>query len=117
MSFTFIRMLGRTARLGTQDLFQDRHESLAPSPQRRRIASAELREGFRRALEIGPPAKRIAALQEQRDVELRLYVFRAAALELELAVPRHLVDRAVEERMDVVPEARPARLLDGAEAA
>lgn len=114
---TIIRMDRRAARLGAEDLFHDRQERLAPSPQRGGVARAELRERLGGALEVGPPAQRIAALEGERHVELRLDVPRATALEVELAVPRHLVERAVEERMDVVPVARPARILDRAEAA
>src|SRR2546430_1511810 len=38
-------------------------------------------------------------------------------LELALAVPRHLVERAVEERVDVVAVAGPARVFERREAA
>ena len=39
------------------------------------------------------------------------------ALELELAVPRQLVERAMEERVDVVPVTRPAWIFESGETA
>ena len=115
--FPALRLNGRASRFGAQDPFQDGNESVAPALERRGVASAELGEGFRGAVEIGPPAERVAALEQQRDVQLRLDIARAAALELELAVPRQLVERAVEERVDVVAVAGPARVFERREAA
>src|SRR5438045_849354 len=86
----------KSQRLGAENLFQDGNEGVAPAPERRGVARAELREGFGGALEIGPPAQGIAAFQQQGHIQLGLDIARAAALELELAVPRHLVERAVE---------------------
>src|SRR5688572_20304704 len=105
------------ARFRSEDALEDRHEGIAPALQRRRVARAELGEGLRGAFEVGPPAKRRVVFQDQRDIELGLQVARGAALELELAVPRHLVERAMEERVDVVPVTRPARVFDRGEAA
>src|SRR5688572_5878541 len=105
------------ARFRPEDALEDRHESIAPPLERRGIARAELREGLRSTLEVGPPAKRRVAFQDQRDIQFGLKVASAAALELELAVPRHLVDRAMEKGVDVVAVTGPARVFDRGEAA
>src|SRR5204862_3538357 len=65
-------------------------------------------------LEIGPPLDAAALREQQRDIELRLDIFRPMPREIEIAVPRHLRERAVEHRMRIVPKA--GRILDRREA-
>src|SRR5436309_3125714 len=110
-------MLRGSTRLRAENPFHDGNERLAPALERRGIAGAELCEGFDRALEVAPPAERVTAPEEQRDVQFGLKILCAAALKAELAVPRQLVQRAMEERMDVVPVAGPARIFDRRESA
>ena len=61
--------------------------------------------------EIGPPFQRAAVAGEQRDVEFRLDVTGAVPFQLEIAVPRHGGDRALEEGVGVVQEAGMARVF------
>jgi hypothetical protein len=68
-------------------------------------------------LEVGPPLEHAAVAAHQRDIQLRLEILRAAPLELQVAIPRHVRDRAMEEGMRVVQEAGPARILRGLQAA
>src|SRR5438045_4107329 len=112
-----IGRLRRPPRFRVEDALEDWHERVAPAPQRGGVACTELGEGLRGALEIGPPAQRRARGQDERDIELGFHVAGAVPRELELAVPRHLVERAVEERVGVVAVTGPARVFDRREAA
>jgi hypothetical protein len=78
--------------------------------QRRSVAAS-------RALYIGPPAEHAAFFGEQRDVQFGLDEMRAVTLKLEVGVPGHRRDRALEEGMGVVEKARMARVFQGCEAA
>ena len=102
---------GGAPALGHQDVVHDRHELVLPAPQRLGVAPAELRERRDRALDVGPPFERAAIARQQRDVEFRLDVARAVPLELEVGVPRHRRDGALEEGVRVVQEARMARVF------
>ena len=62
-------------------------------------------------------ASSAAVARQQRDVELRLDVARAVPLQLEVGVPRHRGDGALEEGVGVVQEARMARVLERREPA
>ena len=90
---------------------------MLPALQRLGVAGAKPRERRDRAFDIGPPFERVAVARQQRDVELRFDVARAVPLEIEVGVPRHRGDRALEEGMRVVQKARIARILDGREPA
>src|SRR5262249_6588729 len=95
----------------------DRQEGVAPAAQRRRVARAEALDGGRGLLEVGPPLERVAASQEEGDVQLRLDVRRAVPLEIQVRVPGGLADRPMEERVHVVEEAGEAWVLDRRKAA
>ena len=57
------------------------------------------------------------SLGQQRDIQLGLDVVRAMALKLEVRVPRHRRDRALEECVRVVQKARMARVFERRKAA
>jgi hypothetical protein len=100
-----------------QHVLQDRHEIVVPALQGARVLLAHAREGLLGAREIRPPLQRAAVLEQHRHVELGLDVAGAVLLEVEIAVPRHVGDRALEEGVRVVEHAGMARILLGAEAA
>ena len=100
-------------RLGDQNGLDDGNEIVVPAPQRRRVGRAQAFERFGGARHVGPPFERTPVRKQQRDVELGLDVFGAEAFELEFAVPRHAVERAVKHRVGVVKEPGLARVLHG----
>ena len=105
----------RRAALGDQDVAHDRHEVGVPAAQSFRVAFAEGLERRDRALDVGPPFERAAIAGDERDVELRLDVLRAVPFKLEVRVPGHRRDGALEERVGVVQESRVARVFQGGE--
>jgi hypothetical protein len=56
-------------------------------------------------------------LRDQRDVQLRLDKASAMPIEFEVGIPGHCGDRALEEGVRVVKEARMPRVLDRGEPA
>ena len=95
----------------------DRHELVVPAAECVGIAAAELRDRGDGPFDVRPPFERPAVPGEQRDVELWLDVARAVAFEIEIRVPRHRRDGALEERVRVVQEAGLPRVFDRGEAA
>ena len=112
-----LRRQRRRAALGRQDIAHDRHELVVPAPQRVGVAAAEGGERCDRLVRIGPPFQRASVAGEQRDVELGLDVAGAVPFELEIAVPRHRGDGALEEGVGVVQEAGMARVFQRAQSA
>ena len=112
-----LRRQRRRAALGRQDVAHDRHELVVPAPQRVGVAAAEGGERGDRLVRIGPPFQRASVAGEQRDIELGLDVTGAVPFELEIGVPRHGGDRALEEGVGVVQEAGMARVFERAQSA
>ena len=112
-----LRRQRRRAALGRQDVAHDRHELVVPAPQRVGVAAAEGGERCDRLVRIGPPFQRASVAGEQRDVEFGLDVTGAVPFELEIAVPRHRGDGALEEGVGVVQEAGMARVFQRAQSA
>ena len=112
-----LRRQRRRAALGRQNIAHDRHELVVPTPQRVGVAAAEGGERCDRLVRIGPPFQRASVAGEQRDIELGLDVAGAVPFELEIAVPRHRGDGALEEGVGVVQEAGMARVFQRAQSA
>ena len=100
-------------RLGfpCQDVLDDRDELMMPAAQRLGVLAAELLERVRGALDVRPPAQHAAVAGQQRDIQFWLDVVRAVALQLEVRIPRHRRDGALEECVRVVKKARMARIF------
>ena len=110
---TLLARKRRRASFGDENIAHDWHEVRVPAPQGLGVAFAESRERRDRALDIGPPFKRAPLACDQGDVELRFDVARAMAFKLEVGVPRHGGDGALEERVGVVQEPGVARVFQG----
>ena len=87
-----------------------------PAPERLGIPAAELLERARGALDVRPPGENAVILGQQRDVQLRFDVARAVPLQLQVRIPRHRGDRALEEGVRVVQKARMTRIFERGEA-
>ena len=103
----------RRRRLGDQDVAHYRAERVVPALQRGGVPLRQRGERIVGALEIGPPLQRASVVQQQGHVQLGFDVARAVAGDIEVSVPRHLGQRALEEAVGVVAKARVARVVYG----
>src|SRR2546428_734858 len=64
------------------------------------------------AVEVGPPFKGAPVAQDHGNVEFRFEITDTVAFQFEVAIPGHRGERAMEERMRVISEARQPRMLE-----
>jgi hypothetical protein len=107
-----VRRERRAARFGNENLPDDGLKLIAPAAKGFGVTARKLGERVAGFFKLGPPLERAAVIQDQRDVEWRLDVAGAVALQLQVAIPGHRGECAMKKRVYVVIKARQARVFD-----